>query len=154
MESVRRAVLADARAIAAVHRESRAAYYGDPPDLSDAREAIWEHLLEREGTVAYVVEDDGVIVAFMSARAVHSPEPALEMSALYVQPGLFGRGTGTRLHKVFESERGPKRAGLLEVWEGNDRAIEFYRHHGWVPTSITRPGPHGKPFVTYRLGGG
>jgi hypothetical protein len=32
VERVRRAVLADAPSIAAVHRASRADYYGDPPD--------------------------------------------------------------------------------------------------------------------------
>ncbi|UFN45215.1 GNAT family N-acetyltransferase [Nocardioides okcheonensis] len=154
MERVRRAVLTDATAIAAVHRESRAAYYGDQPDPDDGREAMWEHLLGVEGGVTFVVEDRDVVVAFMSARHLDHYEPVLELSSLYVQPGRFGRGTGKRLHEVFESERRLGEGGFLEVWEGNQRAIDFYRRHGWVATSTSRPGPHDTPFITYRLPAG
>ncbi|MBM7512234.1 ribosomal protein S18 acetylase RimI-like enzyme [Nocardioides cavernae] len=101
--------------------------------------------------MTFVVEDDGTIVAFLSARHVRIPETALEMAALYVQPDRFGRGTGTLLHEVFQSERGAHEVGLLEVWAGNQRAIDFYRRHGWVATSTTRPGPRDTPFITYRF---
>jgi GNAT superfamily N-acetyltransferase len=151
VERVRKAVLADAPAIAAVHRASRAHYYGDPPDENDGREAMWEHLLGRDDVVTHVVEADDVMVAFMSARHVQAPVKALEMSALYVRPDHFGRGTGSRLHDVFESERRPDHIGLLEVWQGNHRAIEFYQRRGWVATATVRPGPHNTPFITYRL---
>ncbi|WP_395695579.1 GNAT family N-acetyltransferase [Nocardioides sp.] len=151
MEHVRRAVVADAAAIAAVHRESRAAYYGDAPDASDGREAMWEHLLGLPDVVAHVVEDDHVVVAFLSARRRRSPEAALEMLALYVLPDRFGRGLGTRLHRVFVSELRADEVGVLEVWEGNHRAIQFYRRHGWTATTTSRPGPYDKPFITYRL---
>jgi ribosomal protein S18 acetylase RimI-like enzyme len=152
VEHLRRAVRADAPAIAAVHRLSRAAYYGDAPADDDGREDMWRHLMGQSGAVTYVVEDDGEIVAFMSARRVDSPVKALEMSALYVLPDRFGRGTGTRLHQVFESALRDDEVARLEVWEGNLRAIDFYRRHGWTATSVTRPGPHDKPFITYRRG--
>ena len=151
MERVRLAVLEDASAIASVHRESRAEYYGDPPEVNDGREAMWEHLLALKDGATYVVEDDEAIVAFLSVRHIQESDPTLEMVALYVQPGRFGRGTGTLLHEVFQSERGTQEAGLLEVWAGNQRAIDFYRRHGWVATSTTRPGPHDKPYITYAL---
>ncbi len=142
--------MADAPAIASVHRLSRAAYYGDAPDEGDGREAMWEHLLGLGDVETYVVEDGGTIVAFLSARHVESPDDALEMSALYVLPDRFGGGTGSRLHKVFESARRDGEAARLEVWEGNTRAIEFYRRHGWTPTAVSRPGPHDTPYITYR----
>jgi ribosomal protein S18 acetylase RimI-like enzyme len=112
---------------------------------------MWDHLLSLEDVVTHVVEVDKVVVGFMSARQVQAPVAALEMSPLYVHPDRFGRGFGARLHEVFESERQPDRVGLLEVWQGNHRAIEFYQRHGWVATPATRPGPHDTPFITYRL---
>lgn len=144
-------MLADAPAIAAVHRASRADYYGDLPDENDGREAMWEHLLGLEDVVTHVVEVDEAMVGFMSARRVQAPVKALEMSALYVRPDHFGLGLGSRLHEIFEAERLPDHVGLLEVWQGNHRAIEFYQRRGWVETSATRPGPHDTPFITYRL---
>ncbi|GAA4713222.1 GNAT family N-acetyltransferase [Nocardioides conyzicola] len=148
--SLRPATPADAGQIAQVHRQSRADYYGEPP-AEDDREAMWVHLVAQPDRTTYLSERAGSVVAFISAHRLPGPEAALELTALYVLPDLYGRGIGGRLHDVFDRERGNDRAGVLEVWAGNRRAITFYERRGWVPTDRTRPGPQDIDFVTYRL---
>ena len=147
----RLAVGTDVTEVAGVHRWSRASYYGTPVDFDDGREDMWAHLLGEPGRVTHVAEVSGTIVGFMSAMRLPELDRALEMSSRYVLPTHAGQGTGSRLHQLFEDERRSGEAGVLEVWAGNDRAIEFYRRRGWIPTPTTRPGPRGVDFVTYRL---
>lgn len=144
-------MLTDAQQIAEVHRLSRAEYYGLPPDENDEREAMWKHFLCEMDRITYVVENSGVIVAVMSARHLNDPVAACEMTAIYVHPQHFGRGVGSRLYDAFEDERRVDEAGVLEVWAGNHRAIEFYQRRGWTLTPKTRVGPQDIPFVTYCL---
>lgn len=148
---MRPATTGDVRAIAHVHRWSRAAYYGTTADPDDGREEMWAHLLGQPERIAHVVEDDNQIIGFLLTRRVAEPEVALEMMALYVLPDRHGQGYGAQLYELFESELGPGELGVLEVWAGNDRAIAFYRARGWRPTERTRPGPQGCGYVTYRL---
>lgn len=151
MDRVRRAELADVDQIAAVHRLSRADYYGIRPDEHDDRAAMWQHFLGEPNRITYVAEGSDEILAVMSAQRPADPVEVLELSAVYVHPAHFGRGIGSRLYDVFDAERKPSEAGVLEVWAGNRRAIDFYERRGWTPTSTTRPGPQDLPFVTYRL---
>ena len=150
MEQVRRAVLADADQIAAVHRLSRATYYGPTPDDSDDRAAMWRQLLSGPDRLTYVVELSGRVVAFMSTRR-DIGSATLELSAIYVHPERFGQGLGSRLYRVFEGERGPGERAVLEVWAANTRTIDVYKNRGWTPTSSTRDGPKGIPLVAYEL---
>ena len=147
--SLRRALPGDAGSIALVHRLSRADYYGEAPVKGDDREAMWSHLLGQRDRDTYDAEMAGSIVGFMSAS--HRPEPSseFELTALYVLPAVYNRGVGSGLYNLFEHERSPGTSGVLEVWAGNRRAIDFYLRRGWAPTTTSRPGPKGLDFVTY-----
>lgn len=112
---------------------------------------MWKHLLGESGRLTYVAETSDQIEAFMSARRLADRDGALELSAIYVHPAHFGRGIGSRLYQVFESERRSDEPAVLEVWEGNRRAVDFYERRGWTRTDEARPGPRKVPFVTYRL---
>ena len=149
--SLRRALLGDAASIARVHRLSRADYYREPPVEDDDREAMWSHLLGQPDRDTYAAEMAGSIVGLMSARHTPGPPPELELTALYVLPSEYNQGVGSHLHTLFDRERGPGTPGILEVWAGNLRTIDFYRRRGWVSTSTSRPGPQGVDFMTYRL---
>ncbi len=149
--TLRRAVLADAREIASVHRVSRADYYGVPPEADDDREAMWAHFLVQQGRVTHVAQASGAVVGFMSA--LHLTDPAIEvkLTALYVLPTHYGQGIGSLLHDTFLEGRGHDEPGVLEVWAANRRAVGFYERRGWLATATTRPGPQDVAFVTYRL---
>lgn len=148
---IRLAAPADVDAIAAVHRLSRATYYGSSPDANDGREDMWAHFLADPDMVTHVVLTSGHVDAVMSARWVTDPEPAYELSAFYVHPDRTGQGIGSRLYEVFEDGRSGHEPAVLEVWDGNERAIRFYERRGWRRTGVTRPGPQGNPYVAYRL---
>jgi len=152
--SLRRALLGDAASIARVHRLSRAVYYREPPVEDDDREAMWSHLLRQRDRDTYAAETAGSIVGFMSARHIPGPPSEFELTALYVLPSEYNRGVGSRLYNLFDRERGHGTPGILEVWAGNPRAIDFYRRRGWVSTYTSRPGPQCVDFITYRLPAG
>lgn len=149
---VRPATVADVDRIAAVHRLSRAAYYGSSPDDRDGREVMWVHFLGEPFRVTYVAETSCRVEGVMSARRSVAGEGALELAAIYVHPSRFREGIGSRLYQVFDELREDGEAGVLEVWEGNHRAVDFYERRGWLRTDAARPGPQDLPFVTYRLG--
>jgi len=138
--TTRLTITSDVDDVAHVHRLSRASHYGTTADDDDGREQMWAHLVKQPGRVTHVAEASGAVVGFVSA--------------LYVLPTHVGQGTGSRLHDLFEGERLRDEPGVLEVWAGNDRAIQFYRRRGWTPTGTTRPGPQRLDFVTYRLPSG
>jgi ribosomal protein S18 acetylase RimI-like enzyme len=149
---VRPGTVGDVGAVAHVHRLSRAWYYGDEAVTDDGREGMWADLMRQEGRTVHVADCDAKVVGFMSAIRVGGVgSQALEMTALYVLPRYAGAGVGARLHDVFEALRKPGDEGILEVWQGNDRAIAFYTRRGWVATGTTRPGPQDLDYVTYRL---
>jgi ribosomal protein S18 acetylase RimI-like enzyme len=149
--SLRRAVPGDAGAIAHVHRLSRADYYGEAPAEADDRDAMWSHLLGQPDRDTYVAEAAGSVIGFMSARPLPGPPAEAELTALYVLPSEYDRGVGSLLHDLFDHERPLGASGVLEVWAGNRRAIDFYLRRGWAPTTTSRPGPQDLDFTTYRL---
>lgn len=141
----------DVEQIAHVHRLSRAHYYGVEADAGDRREAMWSHLLAQPGRSMHVAEESDRMVGFISAMRAEELETKLELTALYVLPECVGLGIGPRLYEQFDAERRDEDEGLLEVWSGNTRATSFYVRRGWTPTTMTRPGPQGFDYITYRL---
>ncbi len=137
----------DAAAVAHVHRHSRADYYGTTADEHDDRDAMWTNLLRQAGRTTHVAATADGVVGFASWHRTEDGDVAL--SALYVLPESFGRGIGSQLHERYDAERG-HHGGVLEVWSGNRRALDFYARRGWRPTAGTRPGPDDVDFVTYR----
>ena len=171
---MRRATADDADAIAYVHRLSRAWYYGTEPDPDDGREQLWSRLLAQPGRTTYVATTADGTVGFVSwLRPVPDEQQdeqrdeqqdeqqdegaeevgEVELTALYLLPERAGTGLGDDLHRIYEEHRGDQ-PGRLEVWEGNERAIGFYRRRGWRPTEESRSGPRGAGFRTYRLSPG
>lgn len=86
----------------------------------------------------------------MQGSALHLTSSS-ELTSLYVLPSYYGRGIGSRLYQVFQLEHDDRSPGSLEVRAANQRAINFYLHRGWIPTSESRPGPQDVNFVGYRL---
>ena len=76
---------------------------------------------------------------------------SVELLSFYVDPDRFGSGIGSALYNRF-IEIVPVGTAEFEVWDGNDRAKSFYSRRGWRPTTRSRPGVAGKPFVTWTLG--
>jgi ribosomal protein S18 acetylase RimI-like enzyme len=84
------------------------------------------------------------------------PDPGRgDLYLIYLDPGVWHRGVGTRLHgAALDRLRscGFTRAGLW-VLDTNDRALRFYRRHGWSDTGRSRidRGPGGVELNELRL---
>jgi GNAT superfamily N-acetyltransferase len=120
---LRRAVLADAPAIAAVYRVS--AWH---PHIHTPEEdvAFFSGRMLPQQTV-WVIEDGGSVVAYAAAQADF-------LNHLFVHPEAQGRGHGSRL-------LGGVQAGLdfLQLWtfQGNAKARAFYERRGFVAAEFT-----------------
>jgi ribosomal protein S18 acetylase RimI-like enzyme len=160
---------ADAPAIAVVVVESwRAAYRGLLPDdvlagLSvEERERQWsDALTARPPQVRVVVAARGDAVVGFAATgpplvADDHADPTLgDLYALYLDPGIWRRGIGTRLHAAALDRLrscGFTHAGLW-VLDTNERALRFYLARGWTDNgrSQTDHGPGGVELRERRL---
>jgi GNAT superfamily N-acetyltransferase len=161
---VRRAVLDDAPAVAAVHvRTWQGAYPGlIPQSYLDAlrpedRLPMWEEVLARTawprlgtfvllgpgGADVDLRTADGAVVGFASfgpSRDGDAADSVGELHTLYVDPGSWERGGATRLiDAVVDALRdaGFTRATLW-VLDTNARARRFYERRGWRPDGSTQ----------------
>lgn len=81
-------------------------------------------------TRTYVAERDGEVIG-MGNIDLRGERPIIWK--LYVVPGHHGTGAGHALLDALLQEAPPSADGvLLEYLEGNDKAAEFYRRHGFV----------------------
>lgn len=134
---LRRAVLADAPAIAAVYRLS--AWH---PHIHTPEEdvAFFSGRMLPEQTVG-VVEEGGAVVAYAAAQGDF-------LNHLFVHPEAQGRGHGSRL-------LGHVREGLdfLQLWtfQGNVKARSFYERRGFAAAEFTdgEGNEEGLPDVRY-----
>jgi ribosomal protein S18 acetylase RimI-like enzyme len=169
MVELRDATPADAPGIATVLvRSWRAAYRGLLPDDVLAglsvpdRERFWSDALTtrppRTGAVVATIEDRVVGFAATGPPLVPADraDPALgDLYVLYLDPDVWQRGLGTRLHAAALDRLrscGFTRAGLW-VLDTNDRAIRFYHRHGWTDAGRSRldRGPGGTELRELRL---
>lgn len=169
MVELRDATPADARAVATVLvRSWRAAYRGLLPDDVLAglsvhdRERLWsDSLTARPAHTGFVVATlEDAVVGVAAAGPPLVPEdradPTLgDLYALYLDPDVWRRGIGTRLHAAALDRLrsfGFTHAGLW-VLDTNARAREFYDRHGWTDTGRTRvdQGPGGTELHERRL---
>ncbi|HEX5416414.1 MAG TPA: GNAT family N-acetyltransferase [Chloroflexota bacterium] len=157
----RRAIVADAAAIARVHAEGwRWGYRGLLPDAFlagllarpslDHRETFWRALLGAEPRThhTWVAVRDHRILGFCDtgpSRDSDATPGVAEIGALYLEEQAAGKGIGRALFAT--AIAGLKESGYVEatlwVLETNARARRFYEAAGWRPDSAkkTEPGP-------------
>jgi GNAT superfamily N-acetyltransferase len=144
---IRQAELADGKAIAAIHvRSWQAAYQGLIPQHyldglnPSQRQPVWKRLLAetswpRKGIL--VAEVDGSVAGFAGLGPTRDqdedPATIAEITAIYLAPGVWGAGIGSRLMttalETF-AQAGYEQATLW-VLDTNVRARRFYETKGW-----------------------
>jgi ribosomal protein S18 acetylase RimI-like enzyme len=161
---VRRADISDARAIAIVHVRAWQAAYQDL--VSDAQldhldvqkcAAAWESELGASSWPAYVLDDNSVVRGFCStgscAASDMDSDRAAEIPALYLDPGIWGRGHGRRLCEAAVAELRLRGFSQIVVWvlDGNERAARFYQALGFVADGTAKKHPRiDRELVRYR----
>jgi len=142
----RDAVLADGPALAATGRRVFAETFGDAFDPADMAlhldrkfgpEGLPAELAD-PGIRIRLAEAEGGIIAYVKLSPmtlpIDHPAGALEIKQFYVLAPWQGAGIAVNLMLwVIETARAEKAPALfLSVWEQGDRAIAFYRRHGFV----------------------
>ncbi|MGE0501820.1 MAG: GNAT family N-acetyltransferase [Rhizobiaceae bacterium] len=127
----------DAEVVSRLLSESWASTYG--PLMGEGRAAdasarihapaLLRAELERGDATSFVAEDEaGSIVGYAYA---FRKERDVDLDRLHVVPAMHGSGVAADLlHAVFAAFIGDRQI-MLEVLEGNDRAIRFYEKHGF-----------------------
>jgi GNAT superfamily N-acetyltransferase len=151
---VRRAVWDDAAAMATVWwRAATLGYEGvlppeagavpDPEVLAEE----WRQSLtgQRSGTAIFVActaGPDEVAVGTIAAVADPVESSRGHLTALYVDPGWWGRGVGSLLHETAlrHMRRVGVRMAVTWVLDANVRARTMFERRGWYRSS-TRPAP-------------
>jgi GNAT superfamily N-acetyltransferase len=137
---IRRAVVADAAAIADVHvRTWQGAYthiFG-PQLLADmdveVRAARWRRWLE-EGEVAFVALEEDRVTGFVWVGPSRDPDAQGELYAIYVLPASWGSEAGAALMRAGVDAMRSAGYGDAVLWvlEDNPRARRFYEREGWA----------------------
>lgn len=103
-------------------------------------EEIQRHEIEDASLTTLLAECDGIAAGFAQIKMGKAPDcvkgrAPIEIKRFYVEKSFHGRGVAQELMRAAE-ELG-RAAGAktiwLGVWEHNDRAIAFYRKHGFIP---------------------
>ena len=137
---IRRAVIEDAGAIAAIHvRAWQEAYAGIvPADFLAAlsvekRTEFWKRELGTTGSIVLASVEDGKVVGWASGGASRESGAVgeCEIYAIYVSPKLWRQRIGIRLMKGIEEALRPSSDITLWVLSENVRAIDFYRSLGY-----------------------
>lgn len=153
--TIRRAVPADAPAIARVHVAGwRDAYRGLMPDAildsldEAARAGMWAQGLARSDCAGFVAERDGAIFAFIFVAPSRDADAdrALvgEVSAVYVLAHVWRGGVGTKLMAEglrFLAGRGCQEVTLW-VLDRNARACAFYEACGFTRDGASKHDDH------------
>ena len=163
--NVRRAVPADARAIAEVHvRSWQAGYRGLMPDQlldglsADDREPAWrEAAAGQAGSGAlFVADHDGALIGFCAVaeptRDEDQPAGVAEIGAIYIDPDAWRIGAGTALLGTALDHLRAQRWREVTLWvlEGNQQALDFYAAFGFTPDGTRKP-YHGSGTIGMRL---
>lgn len=132
---IRPAHAGDAEAVHELHCDTwQEAYAELVPDavLDHQRRhglSAWQtRLADPTGDAVWLAHRDGVAVGFASASAAGTEEVrSLQLRALYVRAGEYGRGTGANLLQLAVGDA----PCYLWVAAENPRAVAFYRKHGF-----------------------
>jgi ribosomal protein S18 acetylase RimI-like enzyme len=139
--TIRRMRAADAGAVAELLRASWRQTYEHLMGLEKVEAANARmHTAERLAAEA----DDNSIIAFVAANAEGAivghalakmdNNRKVWLDRLHVAPKLFGTGLAADLLRAILAAHAGLATISLEVIEGNDRAIAFYRKHGFAVT--------------------
>jgi ribosomal protein S18 acetylase RimI-like enzyme len=123
------------------------AFFTQYTDVADLDEETWRERIAAQCHFQARLDDDpvGSVGVWDDPE---TPDDASTLVAMYVAPRARGAGVGERLVRaVFEeaAARGRTRV-VLEVTEGNDRAIGLYRRMGFDFDGTRHPFPR-KPHV-------
>ncbi|MEM7077222.1 MAG: GNAT family N-acetyltransferase [Pseudomonadota bacterium] len=136
---IRPARVRDLPRIAEIHAQAWHSAYADiiPHNVlaqitPQARLPVWQSWFAEASFTVAVYDEDGEVLGFTlicPARDVASPPPGYgELSHLYLDPQIIGRGIGNRLFEAAASQlQAEGYAGML-LWtlEKNTRARKFY----------------------------
>jgi len=140
---IRRAVIQDAEAIAAIHvRAWQEAYRGIIPDeylrslRSERREVMWREALQSADSDTWVAEDAERVLGWINtgpSRDAGADCRAGELRALYVDPGAWRRGIGRALWREAEAALRAAKFEHVTLWvlEANRSARRFYEAIGF-----------------------
>ncbi len=141
--TIRRAVLADAPAVADVYLAAFKATYDFPLAHTDEECRGWlaEEVVPRMET--WVAETGGRVVAMMVLDEAG-------IGHLYVDPPWHRHGIGSRLMELAKQRR--QRGLELYTFQVNERARRFYERHGFVVAMLGdgSGNEEGQPDVLYR----
>lgn len=135
MDNIRRAGSADAVRIAEILVFSyRTNFYpifrSDGYYFSELNVPDTAQELITEGDISQTfVYDDGTVKGFVQINGS-------EIERLFVEPCLCGNGIGARLLEFAVNEMG---ADWLWALEKNERAVSFYKRHGFAVTGEMKP---------------
>lgn len=117
------------------------------------RAKLWTNALSDEDCAIAVCESGSDLLGFVSLRASadNTAKPgSIELTAIYVDPGHWRQGIGSRLitwaHEWARERRVPEMT--LWVLRENDRAKAFYQHFGWKETQDLRKEAFGGSEIT------
>lgn len=101
----------------------------------------WRTRLDRAFDTTYLALAGGSVVGLATVGPNDQPPPApqTELRSLYVAASRYGTGLARRLVDAALGDR----PAVLWTFEGNDRALAFYRKTGWQPTGERRFDPRG-----------
>lgn len=144
---IRAAFTADAEELAALHlRVWDQTYTGlldaallaaRAAEPAGERAARWR---DRLGTPTWVAVEESSIVGFAQAAPGRDQDhPGLELMSLYTLDAVHGTGVGRNLLTAAVGDS----PAYLWVFEGNDRAVRFYRKHGFVFDGTRRQDRYG-----------
>lgn len=167
---IRRAEAADAAAIAAVHVSGwEGAYRGMVPDEALDRRTVarqtelWDQLLggigdplEESRPWVAVAQPEGhgertPVIGFVAlnipSRDAGADPRTAEVSALYVEPSGWRRGTGGGLMDAALAEATSRDCAEVTLWvlETNRRARAFYERCGFLDDGARQPAGDGWP---------
>jgi GNAT superfamily N-acetyltransferase len=167
--TIRRATVADARAIAEIGvRSWQAAYRGILPAAFLAglnitpREIAWQSMLEADEVDAapcWMAERDGNAIGYVASGPPRDGDlalPAAEIYAIYVDPEAWRGGAGRSLMAAAVGHWRALGATTLVLWalEGNLAGRSFYEALGWRADGTRQYidlGGFEAPEVRYRL---
>ncbi|MFN0103787.1 MAG: N-acetyltransferase family protein [Bryobacteraceae bacterium] len=167
MAQVRRARLADAAGIAAVHVESWRTTYADllpaayiAERTCKAREAFWTDQLRKDNPGVHIFvacEDDGAICGFASGGPELTSTLGVdgELYSLYLSAAAQGRGLGRRLADSVLTELQRSGARSIAVWVLRENpARGFYERLGgrWLADNQIEIGGETFTEVAYDMG--